>query len=553
MPDYREPDPVNIGRELTRYYSRYNRLGGYQRQADNGSKGMLSQQFDPMLLVENKYGALRTVDRYQNRTIPCEILRRVSTKCWIIQACILNVQKKIKPFLKPATDRNARGFVILKKGDDIFKASGEKSKKRDEIERFLKTTGTVEDPNREDTFIKYSTKIIRDMLEIDQIATEIQYNRGREPIAFWGVDAATIEKVVPGQDNPSDIRYIQVINHIPYAGYTKDELIFDFQNPRTDIRYSFYGYSPVEQAIDLVTSVINAFTYNSGFFTENKLPRGMLLIDGDASQETVAAMEGFLEEVLSGSPAKQWKIPIIPSGMKKGEAGNGIKFVELHGKNREMEFMQWLDYLNSGVASIFNTTLEDLGVHSQKSQPIWDGNKEPVIKLTKGLILGDTLSFYQDYVNRIIEKFYPDYQLEFVGYEKDDPKEVLDLAKTELESYKTLNEVREEKGLKPLEQEWANIPLNPQAVQLYTGSQMGGGMEDMGDMEMGGMPDFEGEGNNGENGDNGDDGADEKGGTQDFGSPGDFGNEAPENKKPTAPLPGIGKSLNRQQEIRIVI
>jgi len=491
---YKEPEPINIGRELARYYSRYNKIGAYHREA-SGAFGTQSQQYDPMLVVENKFGSLRTVDRYQNRTIPCETLRRVSTKCWIIQACILNVQKKIKPFLKPATDRNTRGYVVLKKGDDIFKATGQKSKKRDEIEQFLKTTGVVEDPNREDTFIKYSTKIIRDMLEIDQIATEIQYNRGREPIAFWGIDSATIEKVVPGQDNPDDIAYVQVINHIPYAFYKKDELIFDFQNPRTDIRYSFYGYSYVEQAIDLVTSVINAFTYNAGFFTENRLPRGMLLIDGDASQETVAAMEGFLEEVLSGSPAKQWKIPIIPSGIKKSEAGNSIKFVELHGKNKEMEFMGWLDYLHSGVASIFSTTLEDLGIHSQKSQPIWDGNKEPVIKLTKGLILGDTLSFYQDYVNRIIEKFYPDYQLEFVGYEKDDPKELVDIDKAEMESYKTLNEKREEKGLKKLEHEWADIPLNPQAAQLYREARMGGGMEDMGDMGMmGAMPGFEDEG-----------------------------------------------------------
>lgn len=538
MPDYREPEPINIGRELARYYgSRYNRVGAYHREQINGNS-LQSQQFDPITLVENKYGHLRTVDRYQNRTIPCETLRRVSTKCWIIQACILNVQKKIKPFLKPVTDRNARGFVVLKKGDDVFKASGQKSKKRDEIEKFLKTTGVIEDPDREDTFIRYSTKIIRDMLEIDQIATEIQYDRGRKPCAFWAVDAATIEKIVPGQDNPDDIRYVQVINHIPYAFYNRDELIFDFQNPRTDIRYSFYGYSYVEQAIDLVTSVINAFTYNAGFFTENRLPRGMLLIDGDASQETVQAMEGFLEEVLSGSPAKQWKIPIIPSGIKKGEAGNSIKFVELHGKNREMEFMQWLDYLHSGVASIFSTTLEDLGIHSQKSQPVWDGNKEPVIKLTKGLILGDVLSFYQDYMNRIVEKFYPDYQIEFIGYEKDNPKETVDIDKAEMESYKTLNEKREEKGLKALEYEWADMPMSPQAVQLFSNSQMGGGMEDMGDMEMPGYEDDEeGEENAGAD--------DDEGGPGFEGSDGDFGDgQTPESAE---------KSLTKQKTVRIVI
>jgi hypothetical protein len=540
---YREAEPINIGRELARYYSsRYNRIGAYRREADNGN-GLQSQLYDPLPLVVNKYGNLRTADRYQNRKIPCETLRRVSEKCWIIQACILNVQKKIKPFLKPVTDRNARGYVILKKGDDLFKATGTKSKKREEIENFLKTTGITEDPNREETFIKYSTKIIRDILELDQIATEIQYDRGRRPIAFWGVDAATIEKVLPGQENPDDIRYVQVIDHIPYAFYTRDELVFDFQNPRTDIRYSFYGYSYVEQAIDLVTSVINAFTYNAGFFTENRLPRGMLLIDGDASQETVAAMEGFLEEVLSGSPAKQWKIPIIPSGMKKGEAGNRIQFVELHGKNREMEFMQWLDYLHSGVASIFSTTLEDLGIHSQKSQPTWESSKEPVIKLTKGLILGDTLTFFQDYINRIIEKFYPDYQLEFIGYEKDDPKEVLEIDKGEVDSYKTLNEKREEKGLKALDYEWADIPMSMQAVQLFSNANMNSGMEDMGDMGMEGMGGTDDEEGFTDEDDDADDFG-ESGGAKDNG--GDFGNSENEGS-------GVEKSLNRKDFVRIVV
>lgn len=69
---------------------------------------------------------------------------------------------------------------------------------------------------------------------------------------------------------------------------------------------------------------------------------------------------------------------------------------------------------------------------------------------------------------------------QFVGYERDDPKQILDLTKTELESFKTLNEVRKEKGLKPIEADWADkCPANPQFVQMYQSAQMdGGGMED---------------------------------------------------------------------------
>jgi hypothetical protein len=539
----RNPEPVDIKRELARYYQRYDRIGTYQRNSGNGN-GLQSALFDPLRVVENLYGGLRTVDRYQNRSISCDTLRRVSTKCWIIQACILNVQKKVKPFLKPSTDRNVRGFVILKNGEDIAKASGKKSAEREKIEKFLLNTGVTYDPDREDNFVKYGSKIIRDLLEIDQISTEIQYTRGGDPFAFWAVDSATIEKVVPGIENPENIKYVQVVDHIPCAFYTKDELIFDFQNPRTDLRYSFYGYSYVEQAIDLITSVINAFTYNSGFFTENKLPRGMLLIDGDASVQTKEMMEDYLAEVMSGTPSSQWRVPVIPSGFQKGEGGQ-IKWVSLTSTNRDMEFTTWMDYLNSGVTAIFGATLEDLGIHSQKSQPIYENTREPIIKSTKSLVLGDVLSFLQSYLNRIIEKINSDYQIEFVGYERDDPKEVLGIDKGEVESYKTLNEKREEKGLKKLDAAWADIPMNPYTVQLYRDDQMGGGMAGMPGMED--MADMEGMEEDGPA--PGMDGGKESWG--DFGS----GEEpAPEGGAEDGPPPmDFGKSLNKPGTIRITV
>ena len=246
------------------------------------------------------------------------------------------------------------------------------------------------------------------------------------------------------------------------------------------MRYSFYGYSPVEQAIDLITSTINAFTYNAGFFTENKLPRGMLLLDGNANQETVEQMEDYLCDIMSGTTANQWRVPIIPAGNGTSGENNSIKWVSLGGTNKEMEFQGWLDFLTSAIVSLFGCSMEELGLHSSKSQPMFEHNTTPEIEASKSLVLGDMLAFLQQYINQILEKAYPGYEIEFVGYERDDPKQILDLTKTELESFKTLNEVRKEKGLKPIEADWADkCPANPQFVQMYQSAQMDdGGMED---------------------------------------------------------------------------
>lgn len=473
-----EVEPIDIKREINRAkkYARAYVPTDYARAKQGGSQ---SSFFDPYRNIENEYGNLRTADGHYNREVDCQTLRRVSKKAWIINLCIINVQKKIKPFLKPSTNRNLRGFVVKKIGEDVIKAAGQKSEARTEIEQFLLNTGIEKSPNR-DNFTRFCIKILRDALEIDQVATEIGRTVSGKVYAFWAVDGATIERVLPNQDNPLHIKYVQVIDSIPQAFYPEDSLIFDYQNPRSDVRYSFYGYSPVEQAIDLITSTINAFTYNAGFFTENKLPRGMLLLDGNANQETVEQMEDYLCDIMSGTTANQWHVPIIPAGNGGSGENNSIKWVSLSGTNKEMEFQGWLDFLTSAIVSLFGCSMEELGLHSSKSQPMFEHNTTPEIEASKSLVLGDMLSFLQQYINQILEKAYPGYEIEFVGYERDDPKQILDLTKTELESFKTLNEVRKEKGLKPIEADWADkCPANPQFVQMYQAAQMdGGGMED---------------------------------------------------------------------------
>jgi hypothetical protein len=428
-----------------------------------------SSFFEPYAIGDHGLSNIRTISRARYGSIQPRTLRAVAEKAWIINVCINHVIKKLKPYFKPVSDNNKRGFQLLKDGSVIKDSKGRKSKEKNDLEKFLLKTGNYQDSTR-DNFVKYCTKIIRDLLTMDQIATELQYDKGGKVCAFFAVDAATIERVLPDPNIETEIKFLQIIDGTPAAGYTDNEMLFDFENPRTDIYHSFYGYSYVEQAVDLITAQINAFVYNSGNFTENKLPRGMLLIEGDSSQETIEQMEDYIAEIMSGSPVNQWRIPIIPSGMAKGEGG-GIKWQELNGKNRDMEFSNWQDYLTSGVVALFGCSMDELGLQSAKSQNMFERTGNEQMKESKSLILGDILTFLEDYINRIIEKIDDRYTLEFVGYETTDLKTQADIDKAEIEGYKTLNEKREEKGMSKLEAEWANIPMNVQAVQLYQSDQ----------------------------------------------------------------------------------
>ena len=483
-----KPEKIDVQKELRKRvaYIKKQSGDGIFNQAFFNGQGKLNENadsifFDPYFVSENAFHGIRTISRVQFGGIPCTTLRRVAQKAWIINACINHIQKKIKPFLKPVSDRNQRGFLIRKKDEEI-NSKIQEDKQRDEIRDFILECGNYEDTDR-DSFVKYCIKIVRDCLTIDQVATEIQYSKDGKPCAFFAVDAATVEKVIPELNKENEWKYIQVVEGLPSAGYTNDTMLFDYQNPRTDIYHSQYGYSYVEQAVDLITSFINTFVYNASNFTENKLPKGMFLVNGNTSDEYVEIMEDYIAEIMSGGPANQWRIPIIPSG----EQNSTIEWKQLNGTNREMEFQQWSDYLTSAVVAMFGCSMDELGIQSQKSQTMFENSGEARMSASKSLLLGDLLVFLEDYLNKIVKKINPDYVLEFVGYEKDNPSTVADLDEKEVRTWKSINEKRAEKGLDPIDlskiENGADIPMNVQLVQMFQAQQAQAGMGD--DMGMG--------------------------------------------------------------------
>jgi len=469
--------------------------------SEKPSEGIRSFFFDPLALEANYYGGgVQTVSPYYGRLLTCRILRGVAEKAWIINLCISTTISQARPYFREAIEDGQRGFrVWSRKAREAGRemAAAEKKEARRLAEFFL-NTGDADDPGRIDDLDKYATKIIRDLYQLDQISTELQRTRGGELCAFWAVDAATIEVALPSAERATGVRYAQVINHVPYAHYGRDDLIFDCMNPRTDIEKAGYGYSVVEQAIDLVTSSINTFMYNAGFFTENRLPRGMLLLNGSADLGEVEDIEDYISNLMSGQPTSQWRIPIIPSGKAKGGEGRVFDWVSLQGNNKEMEYQAWFDLQLSAITAMFRKSLEELGLHSAKSQPMINSDAHKA-EASRSLGLGDLLAFMQKHFNQILRHKNPDYVFEFAGYERDDIRMMADIDKAELDTWKTLNEKRLEKGAEPLDMAAitnpADLPMSPQAVQLWQAAQgAGGGGGSPFDSEGGDFGEGDGEG-----------------------------------------------------------
>jgi len=479
------------------------------------------------------------------------IIDRVPLLSAIINTRVEQV-KKFSKYVKPSEAEVGYEFYP----SDPTKESTEKDQKvYYQLASFLDQTGLKYDSTREDDFADYLELVTRETLSIDQLATEMQRNRKGDVIAFWMLDAGTIKRVDPREYNmnvssgiaagihgdvqvkPSpDTRFCQMVDGKIVNFYSDDDLIFDYKNKRTDLRFRGWGYSPVEQCIDMITTLLFGYNYLRDQLMRDRVPKGFIQVMGDVGREQLDAIREYWYAAMSGAGGT-WNIPIVPSG----KDGVGIDWKSIQTSNRDMEYHKMMMFISSIVAAVFNIDLAELGIKADDSTSLIGETGEPRIKASKDRGLAGLLAFIEQHVNKILRKVNDQYKFRFVGIEKTDEKAAADLRKLEVETRMTVNELREADGLEPLKDNYANIVLNPQAVQLYNSEQAQKQQEKQQKQQgMGGAGGFGQPGQPGEEGNNGQ--------QQDMGEPEEGGAEVDWSKL-------FSKSLTSRsgRKVRVII
>ena len=430
--------------------------GGYTYDA---SLKQLKTKFEDQLMYLTQSSAHSEV-RERWASISYTVLRRMAERLSAVSMIINTREQQIMPFLIPATEVGQPGFVIYKKGkqDKRFKSN---DKRAEEITEFVNQTGFIYDPFREDDFIDFGKMLMREMLTIDQVAIELQRNRKGEIAAFWLIDGATIRRTtMKGYEGKKKIQFVQLLEEQVVAEYTKEELIFDYMYKRVAIPHRGYGYSLLEQAVDLITTLILGISYNRDIFTKEKIPKGFIALQGEADRETIEAIERYWYMAMSGSGA-QFTVPILPSG----KDGVSLEFKTLNPSNRDIEYHKLMLFFLSLFAAVFGMDLAELGIKTDTTQQVLGENTEGRVKYSKSRGVDSILSFIKGIMNKIIKKVDEDYVYDFVGINKEDEKEKYSIVKSAVEANRTINEMREEDGLDPLSGGENDVVLNPQATQ----------------------------------------------------------------------------------------
>lgn len=285
------------------------------------------------------------------------------------------------------------------------------------------------------------TIMIDDILTIDATCFEMQKTRGGEFMYLIPVDPTTIALRVTdtgGTPEPPEYAYEQYINGHKIAGFTTDEMVYDFMGNRS---YSPYGLAPLESLIFQVEAAILGALYNLSYFKESNVPEGFITLPEEVAtnKERVEEWQLWFDAIMSGDPRMQHKLKILPGGAEYTPAK----------KPEDMAFEKFELWLLQQTCAVFDVPPQDIGITYQVNKATSESQRD--LSRERGLIpLGN---FVKEFLDELIqeEMGFEFLQFNWRNINPVDRKEEIEIAEKEINlGALGVDEYRIAQGRKPL-------------------------------------------------------------------------------------------------------
>ena len=453
----------------------------------------------------------------------------------VLNAVIMTRQRQVARFCRPQKGGKGPGFKIASK-EKIENVDENEQQTIKLLETFITNSGWETKPRqrlrlKRDNFQNLMMKLTRDSLTMDSMAIETEWKRDKSLglDGLYAVDGATIRLCAEaGYKGEDEIFALQVVQGQIRAAYTYDDLIYVPRNPRTDVTAGGYGLAETELLIRVVTGFLNAFTYNTKFFDSNAIPKGVLNLYGDYSDEDINAFKRYWNGMVKGVN-NAWTLPVMVSKNAESKAA----FESFGEQASEVMFAKWMTFLASIICAIYGIAPDEINFESfstGKSSLSGDDTEEK-LAFSKDKGLRPLLSYFESTLSEyVIGEFSDKYEFQFTGLDEEDEKQVWERKQLT----RTVNEIRAEDGVDKVDAAWGDAPLNPALVGAWQAEQQQG-MEDYG--QPGAQPGPGGE-QGGEDFGQGDQGDD----AQDFGQP-DGDGQPSEDEKPAQDPQQVAKAF----------
>jgi hypothetical protein len=325
------------------------------------------------------------------------------------------------------------------------------------------------------SLIKFLGESYEDFFDLDDITTEILRDGLNNPIGMqlqdptlWYPTASKVKSLPIRYDDDTIFDdsykelevekarydYVMILNGQKILGATKDRINKEHFFTRSDWYNWRRGYGIVEQALNTVATVMNAFTYNSSQFTRNKTPRGLLALSGEGmnNQIIVEKFKKILWASMTGVGDK-YKVPIV--GLPEGGKAD---WVNIYSNPKELEFYTGISLYNTIIYALSGTNPNESGMPSLrdavKTSTLNEPTQDGVWKQSQDNGLKTFLIHEEDVFNQTNVKGINIWEeitglpvrAQFKGLAAEDLKLKGEVNKLRLETTMTMNELLVEEG-----------------------------------------------------------------------------------------------------------
>lgn len=452
--------------QMSKALSKNNIIPFPSNAAEKRKPGMQSVFLDDMQLTV-------TGDYYERPSVfTFDSMRSMVEQTPILNAVIMTRIRQISRFCK-LSDPDSPGFQVRLRDKDAT-ASKAELKEIAALQGFFINCGWEDNPRKRlklhrDHFSGFMAKLVRDSLTMDSMPIETEFKRNRDlgMDGLYAVDGATIRLCTEqGYQGDDEIFALQLIQGRIRAAYSHDDLIYIPRNPRTDVLSAGYGLSETELLIRVVTGFLNAFSYNTKYFDSNAIPKGILHLSGNYTEEDINGFKRYWNAMVKGV-SNWWTLPVMVSKDQESKAS----FENLGADVDEMLFARWMTFLTSIICAIYGMSPDEINFESfntGKSSLSGDDTEEKIAN-SKDSGLEPVLSYYENiFTDYVISDFAAKYEFAWTGRTKEDPKQSFE----EVKLCNTVNELRASRGEEAAEGAWGDAPLNPVLIPVWQQENM---------------------------------------------------------------------------------
>ena len=428
--------------------------------SNQGKPGMQSVRLDDRQLgLQGEYWEKPSAMNF-------EALRAMVDQTPVLNAVIMTRIRQVQRFCRVQEGGSGLGFTV-KHIDKDHQISTTEQESIKELNRFISNCGWEFNPRerkklRRDPFAGFMSKAVRDSLVLDSCAIETEMKRDRKQgiDGMAVVDGATI-RLTPetGYKGNEDIFALQVIQGSIKTAYTYDDLIYEPRNPRSDVIVAGYGLGETELLVKVVTGFLNAMNYNISGFDKNAIPKGVLHLSGDYSQDDLTKFRRYWNSMVKGVNS-HWTVPVLVSKDQESKAS----FENFGISYDEMAFAKFMTFLSSLICAVYGMSPSEINFDSftggsTSSLAGSDTAEKLAESHDKGL--RPLLSYFENVLtDYVVGDFSDKYVFRWTGLDDEDA-EVKDRRAGLI---LTVNEMRAQEGYDKMDGPIGEAPLNPSLI-----------------------------------------------------------------------------------------